>query len=396
MLVSYLAAIIIFLYVVYLILGFDGFEKYHADRYMLLVCIIAILQHYTTFFINLFRVKNLLNHVTFCQSIVVILNFVCVFIFKGETLILALIAGYLVGNLMVVVLAFASGVIPKMKSVSISFPYQLTVLKKGLYLFLYSSCFYFIVISIRTVISQFYSVEEFGLFTFAFSLAQAIFFLLDALVFVIFPKVLSKLSSPLMEEVKMTIAFLREIYITSAHLLVYLALPLFPAILHFFPKYDGALTALNLIALAIIINLNSYGYADLLIARNKEKLLMKLSFSALVLNCISSLVLVKLFHVGFSYVIVATLITYFAYSFSVMYYGERLLNREYWRGYLSFYFPLRLALPFFCALILSITQLVGAYMIIPIILFLSLNVKTLMHIKDSAIKLLFKPEIINL
>ena len=396
LLVSYLAAMIICLYVAYLIFGFDGFDKYHADRYMLWVCIIAILQHYTTFFINLFRVKNLLNHVTFCQSIVVLLNFACVFIFRGETLIIALIAGYVIGNLMAVILAFTSGVMPKIRTVSINWQYQLTILKKGFYLFLYNSCFYFIIISIRTIISGFYAVEEFGMFTFSFSLAHAILLLLEALSFIIFPKVLSKLSSPIIDEVRYTIGFLREIYITSAHFLIYLALPLFPVLFHFFPKYDGALTALNLIALSIIINVNSCGYADLLIARNKEKVLMKLSFIALILNCAIALVLVKLLHVGFSFVIIATLITYFAYSFTVMYYGEKILSREKWKGFIRDYFPIRLAVPYFCALIISVLQLKGMYMAIPLVMFILLNIKTIGHIKDTAVKLLFKPEVVNL
>ena len=253
LLVSYLSAMIICLYVAYLIFGFAGFEKYHTDRYMLWICVIAILQHYTNFFINLFRVKNLLNHVTFCQSIVVILNFVCVFFFKDELLIKALIAGYVIGNMMAVVLAFISGVMPNLRVISINWQYQLDVLKKGFYLFLYNSCFYFIIISIRTIISGFYSVEEFGMFTFSFSLAHAILLLMEALSFIIFPKVLRKLSSSITDEVKHTIVYLREIYITSAHFLIYLALPLFPLLLYFFPKYDGALTALNLIALSIII-----------------------------------------------------------------------------------------------------------------------------------------------
>ena len=395
-LVSYLAAMIVFLYVVYLITGFDGFEKYNAHRYMLWVCIIAILQHYTTFFINLFRVKNLLNHVTICQSIVVFLNFFCVFIFKGETLILALIAGYVIGNLIAVIMAFTSGTLPKLKETSINKTYQGTILKKGIYLFLYNSCFYFIIISIRTIISGYYEVEEFGKFTFSFSLAHAILLLLEALSFVIFPKVLSKLSSPDVIEVRRTISFLREIYITSAHFLVYCALPCFPVLMYFFPKYNDAITTLNLISLSIIINSNSCGYADLLMAKNKEKDLMKLSFFALILNCIIGITLVKVFHVGYSFVIIATLITYFVYSFSVMASGEKLLNRQGRHGFIHDYFPVRLAVPYFSALIISICQLNGWYMLIPLATFIVFNLKTIGHIKDTALKLLFKPDVINL
>lgn len=396
-LIFYLAAIIIILYVCYSIFGFESFEKYHARRYMLWVCIIAILQHFTAFFINLFRVKNLLNHVTICQSIIVFLNFICVFLFEGDLLIFALLAGYLIGNLVAVVLAVSSRVLPQVNSISINCNYQRRILKKGFYLFLYNSCFYFIVISIRTIISGFYAVEEFGMFTFSFSLAHAILLLLEALSFVIFPKILSKLSSPDSNERKRTINFYRETYISSAHFLVYLALPLFPVLLSFFPKYESAITALNLISLSIVINTNSCGYADLLIANNKEKSLMKLSFMALILNCVIALLLVKIYHVQYYYVILATLITYFVYSFSVIVSGEKFITQKARsRTIISEFFPLRLAIPYCCALFLSVLQVKGVYMTIPLALFAFFNFKTMANIKDTVLKLLFKPEVVNL
>lgn len=395
-LVSYLAFVIVFLYVIYSIIGFKGFEKYHAKSYMLWVCIIAILQHYTAFFVNLFRVKNLLSQVTICQSIVVFLNFICVFVFRGEALIFALIAGYVIGNLVALILAFFSGVLPSFSDVTINIRCQERIIKKGLFLFIYNSCFYLIIISIRTIISGYYTVEEFGLFTFSFSLAHAILLLLEALSFVVFPKILSKLSSPSTEERKSTISLYRNIYITSAHLLVYLALPFFPFLMFFFQKYSGAITALNLIALSIVINTNSCGYADLLIANNKEKTLMKLSFFALILNCLLGFVLVKVCQVGYSYVILATLATYFVYSFCVIVLGEKLLNSKDNRRILTEYFPFRLAIPFFCALCISLFQLPGLYYVVPLVLFLLVNVKMFTNIKETLKTLLFKPEIINL
>lgn len=395
-LVSYLAFMIIFLYVIYIINGYKGFEKYHANSYMLWVCIIAILQHYTTFFINLFRVKNQLNQVTICQSIVVVLNFICVFIFKGEALILALIAGYVVGNLVAVILAFFSGALPRFGDVTINLRYQEGIIKKGLFLFIYNSCFYLIIISIRTIISGCYTVEEFGMFTFSFSLAHAILLLLEALSFVVFPKILSKLSSPSIVERKMTISLYRKIYITSAHCLVYFVLPFFPFLLSFFQKYESSITALNLIVLSIVINTNSCGYADLLIANNKEKTLMKLSFFALVLNCILGFILVKVCQVGYSHVIIATLVTYFVYSFCVLVWGERVLNSMDNRKIVTEFFPFRLAIPYCCALCISFFELPGLYFVVPLVLFLVFNFKMIINTKEILKSLLFKPEIINL
>ena len=181
-------------------------------------------------------------------------------------------------------MAFTSKSLPKLSEITISKEFQLVILKKGLYLFLYNSCFYFIIISIRTIISRNYTVEEFGLFTFSYTLSNALMLILDALMFIVFPKVIGKLSSDNSEEVYNTIDTLRMTYITAAHLLIYCAIPCFPLVIYFMPQYSGALMSLNLISLTILIHTNSCGYLELLISRNKEKLAAALSSIALVLN----------------------------------------------------------------------------------------------------------------
>lgn len=394
-LLVYLSLLVVAFYIYYRIFGLESFEKYHADKYVIWICVIGILQYFVQFFINLFRVKNQLNRVTFCQSIIVFLNFACIFFFRGEELIQWLIAGYVVGNIVCVVIAFISGSVPIRTNIIVSFNYQWSIIKKGLFLFLYNSCFYFIIISIRTIISSNYSVEEFGMFTFSFSLAHAILLVLEALSFVIFPKVIGKLSSTIIDEVESTISMLRVSYITSAHLLIYIALPAFPLLLYFLPKYEGAITTLNLIALSILMEINTYGYLELLISRNKEKTAAALSSFALFLNCMIAFLLVFVFNVGFSYVILATMITYFVFSLLVIRMGQSLLKSSTFKHALMSIMPIRLAIPYAVALIISIISY-ETFMLLPLLVFLILNTKVLIQIKDIVIKLMVKPEIVDL
>ena len=394
-LLGYLAIIVVVLYIYYIFAGIESFEKYHADKYIVWICIIAILQYYVQFFMNLFRVKNKLNHVTFCLSIVVFLNFICIFLFKEEQLIAWLVGGYVVGNLLCVVLALASGDIPLFSQIHINFTYQKQILKKGIFLFLYNSCFYFIIISIRTIISDNYSVEEFGLFTFSFTLAHAILLILEAFSFIIFPKVISKLSSKVVEEVESTISLLRTTCITSAHLLIYLALICFPALLYFMPKYGDALTSLNLIALTILMSTSSFSYLELLISRNKEKLMATLSASALVLNCILALLMVKWLHVTFSYVIIATMITYYLYTLSILISGRKSIGKSQQKMALAELMPMRLSIPYLVALVLSVMQL-EAFIWLPAVLFIFFNWKMRECILDIVKKMITKPDVVNL
>lgn len=390
-----LAIFVVFFYLYYLFVGIDSFEKYYADKYIVWICIIAILQYFVQFFMNLFRVKNKLNHVTFCLSIVVFLNFICIFFFKEEQLIAWLVGGYVVGNLLCVVLALTSGDIPLFSQIHINLTYQKQILKKGIFLFLYNSCFYFIIISIRTIISDNYSVEEFGLFTFSFTLAHAILLILEAFSFIIFPKVISKLSSTVLEEVESTISLLRTTYITSAHLLIYLALICFPALLYFMPKYADALTSLNLIALTILMSTSSFSYLELLISRNKERLMAILSASALVINCIMALLMVKWLHVTFSYVIIATMITYYIYTLSIIINGKKCIGNNLLKKDIAELIPLRLFIPYLVAFVLSVIQLEN-FIWVPAVLFVFLNWKMRNYIFDIVKKMIAKPEVVNL
>ena len=130
LLVSYLTLLVVCFYLYYVFVGLNSLEKYHADKYVIWICLIALMQYFVQFFINLFRVKNQLNRVTFCQSIIVFLNFVCIFFFRGDELIQWLVAGYVVGNLFCVLLAVASGSVPTLSRIHFRFSYQEEILKK--------------------------------------------------------------------------------------------------------------------------------------------------------------------------------------------------------------------------------------------------------------------------
>ncbi len=392
---SVLCTFIVFIYILYLFCGGALFDRYHVDKYMLWVCLIAILQYYVEFLTNLFRVKNLLNYVAFCQSIIVFLCLFCVIFSREEKLIQWLVASYVIGNSFCVLLGFISGVIPKYKQVQFSLKCQKEILNKGLYLFLYNSCFYFIIISIRTIISDNYSVEEFGLFSFSYTLAYSIFFIIGALGFVIFPKVIGKLSSNDNKEVKDTISFLRKTYVTSTHFLVYLAIFFFPLLLYFMPQYDGSALSFNLIALTILITTCSYGYLELLISKNRERLMSLLSASALILNIIIGMIIVKYFNVSFSYVIVATLITYIIYSFTVLCFGLLILKDFVWHRALMDYFPLRLFCPYLSALLCTFLMC-EYFMWIPVVLFILLNRREGVELFETIKAIIINPNKVNL
>ena len=391
-----LCLLVLLIYIYYLIFGVELFDKYQINELFIWICIIAALQYYQTFFLQLLRVKNKILSVAFCQSIVVFLNFVCIFFFTGIDLIYTLIAGNVIGLFACLIIAFVKLDIKDYIKIHFSIIIQRVILKKASFLFIYGACFYFIIISIRTIISIFYSVDEFGIFTFSFTVSHAVSLLLEAVTFLITPKILSKLSSVDLSVVCSTIQSYRQIMITSSHLLIYCLIILFPYFLIFFPKYKDAGTSLNLISLSMLMNSNVIGYAEYMIANNKEKILSLLSSSALVINCLLGLYLSAVLNVDFCYVILSTMFAYLVYSFSVTIYVEYFLFGNSIAHIFKNYFPIRLIIPYMLAVLLSFTSFESFLTVVPLLVFLAGNFKQICSLYNPVKEFLRRPEVVNI
>lgn len=395
-LIGYVSIMIVIWGLYEYLIEFKSIEKYHAHNYTILICIIAILQYYVQFFMNLFRVRNMLYHVAFCQSIIVILCFIFVFVFEGEKLINSLVLAYLIGNLICVVLACFTSGIPKLSDIRITKDYQLLILKKGLFLFLYNACFYFIIISIRTIISNNYTVEEFGLFTFSFTVANSVMLTLEALSFVVFPKVLKKLSADDNKAVFSTLEKIRAIYMTSAHFLIYFVLLCFPLLLYFLSDYKSSLMSMHLIALTVLMNSCAYGYTDLLVAHNKEKRCAQISLTALLTNVLLALLFSNVFHFGYQYIIIATMISYLGYSIMAAYYSKEYLEKGSfrWANLYKEVFPIKLMVPFIIALMISLLKF-DYFVFAPLVVFMILNRKDIVEIIKISKTMIKQPNIVD-
>lgn len=392
-LISVLAFVVILIACYYFYFDIGYLQKYDIGHYFYWICIVAILQYYNSLFVNIFRINNRLTEIIINQSLIVVLSFVFSCIFSGDILIELLIAGYIAGNI-ISLFFFLRPKLFSLKIASVSKRYMKDIMNKGFYLFVYNCCFYFIIISIRTIVSYYYAVDDFGYFTFSFTLANAIMLLLDAFSFLIYPKIVSKLSSRNKDEVESTLERVRTDYISFSHGLIYIAILLFPLILFLFPKYSSALQTLNLIALSVLLSTNSFGYATLLIARNKENVASYLSLFALLCNVVLGIGLAKL-GCQYQYIIIATMITYVMFSFTVVAYGKKLLGSLSWKSVLKDFFPLRLFLPFLTAVIIAILH-VSNFLFLPICLYVLLNYKEIVKMRDSIKTVLNNQHIINL
>ena len=368
-------------------------DKYPISVFhCILLCIIAILQYYSTLCSTILRVKNKVNQLALAQSSLVLLNFSVIFFFNGEYLIYILMICQILSFGIFIGLTLKEGLIPNLKLLEYKYDIQKDIIKKGLYLFLYNSCFYFILISIRTIISSNYSIEEFGIFNFSFTLSHAVLLLIEALTVILFPKIIDLLSSDNYEKINSTIETIRVSFVSTSHLLIYTAILFFPLITMIMPEFDGALTSLNLIALAVLMNTNSYGYSSFLIAQNKEKISARISFIALIINVIIAEIMVSIWNVEFSYVVLAVMITYFCFSFMVFVESKKIIGSLNWNKIIKNFFPLKLFIPYIAALIISLLKF-QYLMFVPIVTFIVLNYSDINRIVKIGNQLIKNPNI---
>ena len=106
-------------YLYYKIFGIVSFERYHVDKFIIWICIVGMLQYFNTIFTVIVRIKNKLRLLAFMQSLTILLNFVVIWIFTGETLITVLVANNVISNLISAYLAYRHGCFPKLSNVHI-------------------------------------------------------------------------------------------------------------------------------------------------------------------------------------------------------------------------------------------------------------------------------------
>ncbi len=390
-----LSVIAILFFTINEVFNFNLGSRYEFSTYSPIVVSIGILIYFNQLFNHVFRVYGKLFEIAFSQTIFPVLMMFAIIFFRNDELLWALLAA----NFLAFFSSFLLYIIRfpiKIKPIFIFHLFKVIQIK-GWFLFIFNTSFYFIVISTRSLVSGFYSVEEFGYFTFAFSLANVMLLLLQAFSYLITPKILNRFASADNSQNIELLVKLRDAYVTSSHLLIHIAILIFPFFIALFPKYSSSLEVFKLIALSIVLYTNSFGYSGLLIAKGYEKKLAVIAFSALTINIICALVLIKIFQVPFTLVILATMMSYFIYVLMLGYLGRKMLKlKTTVFAILNDIYPLRLLIPYLLSLGLIVFSVPNSYFMLPLLVFLILNFKTLLKLKRIVKSIIINPNFINI
>ena len=370
-------------------------KKYDFDKYIIFVLLVGILGYFNDLLSNIFRVHGYILEIAINQSIFPILCLFATFIFEGKSLIMAMMT--------VNILSFSFSLLLFIyrSPVNLKPMWDLSLFKtiqhKGLYLFVYNTSFYLIAISTRSFISYYYSVIEFGLYTFAFSLANAIMLFLGSLSYLIFPKILHRLASNSDDDNSDLLIKLRDSFIAISHLIILVSLLLYPVFILLLPQYQDSTLAFSLVALAVGLYSNAFGYSSLLIAKNKEKKLSRFSCYALSINLVVCYLISNTWSLSFAWISIATMTSYFVFIVLITFEGRKAIGQDNTiLLVLSDAFPVRIIIPFSMSLCIVSFAVNNVYNILPVLLFVLLNYKCLKSSVNISKEILLRPSVIDI
>lgn len=377
------------------ILHWEIGAKYQFSKYGPIIMLAVVLNYFIPAFLGLLRIYGEILTIAIVQSLQPICVFLVLHFWKEEELLNVLTWTFLCSYSITVILCLFK--MPVKIQFRIDSALIRPLLRKALFLFLYSASFYFILLSTKGLISANFSVEQFGYFTFAFALGNAILLLFKSFTFLIFPKVINRLAHTEGIEAMQVVNIARVDYVTLAHIVGHLAILLFPFFIFLFPQYTDTRTVFNLIALSLIVYTHCFGYQELLIAKGRDRTLGMIAFISVVVNVVIALFLIHIAQVSFDYVILSTMFAYIVFLTMLINESRQLLKLEKsFRTVVDAIFPFRLLLSFIVSIVFSIMGAAVWCYSIPLILFIIMNLRYLLNLKNTFIKVLNNPKITDI
>jgi len=287
-------------------------EKYELERFFLFTLVIFSSGYFIALFSNVLRVYNQLIPISLVQSFLPLGTLASLLFFNGEHLLQSILWFYALSNIIaLLILIFRM-------PFAVKFNLDIRLLKRvlglALPLFFYNASFYFIFISVRSLVSKYYTIEEFGFFTFTFSIANIIVLITDSLSFLIWPKLLNRFNVLAKEESMKLLVRVRQAFLTFSHLGFYCSLICYPILIRFMPGYEGTYKSFLTAVISVVLLANSFGFQSLIIAKRGERYLAIVSFVLLIMCFVLSLVLISIFKIELAYAILGTAFSYFIFN----------------------------------------------------------------------------------
>jgi O-antigen/teichoic acid export membrane protein len=304
--------------------GVELFPKYGFTPYLMPVIAISCLNYFNIVFLNICRAYSQFAPISIFQTLLQLLQLPVMFMFRDVVLLWALLVVMAVAHLVSLVLFIRR--LPLKLNLKPDAAIIKGLYSRGIVLISYAITFYVLLLSTRSLVGYFYPVESMGLFTFAANIASALIVGLSSLEFVLFPKMINRLSFEITDKLLQTFRDIRFIYISIAFIVVLIGVIFYPVILIFFGEYRKTSTVFTFLAFCQVIISAGFGYAALIISRQKEIYLVYHGLVALVINLLLSVGARTIFNVSFEWMAFFLIFAFVYYDYQVIRIGRRLMG----------------------------------------------------------------------
>lgn len=364
--------------------SFNLFPKYNFNEYYFLIIVTTIIQHINNLYVNVFRIENKIKEINLFFLIVPISQLIVIILFKDRTLFYILFYAVIIGNFISLLIFLKSRPIEIKKIKFFKFSMARKILGRGFFLLVYNLTFYGIILTARTLVSHYFSIESFGLFNFSNTISNAIFLLLGSLNFLFYPKLINSISKKTNQELVVFIEKIRMFYLTLTMFIVLISIIFAPILFYFLPQYKDSIFSLQILILAQLIINNSFGYSTLLIQRSKEFLMTIFATISIIIVILASIIGIK-YSYRLETVAFAVVLGVIVYNLLIVYLGSKSIG--IYRGLLHMIietFNYKLFSPIILFIFLSVFFNTYYFNIsITVILYLILNIKELREIKTT-------------
>lgn len=385
---------LIVLALIYLLTGANLFYKYDIGSLFYGILFIGAFQYVNNTLMNVFRAENKLFVVALYQSAVPMTVFTIAIFAPLDKLITTLVIGYIVAHFISSIIFLIYG--RNYWGGKPSFECAKYIFNKGFFLFVYNAGFYLILTTNSSLVSWRYSVGQYGIYSFSYTLGHSILLLLEAFIFIVFPKVIDKFYSGDNATINKTITAVRANYIVLSHGLMYVAFIFFPLLIKIFPRFSEQTTTLYLMMLAIILSVNAFGYNTYLIAQNKEKTCACISTCTLLINCIIGYSLCRYIVVPYYMMTISIMISYLFFAYACSWFAHKNMKKKSTLiSFINSIMPLSLLCPFI--LTVFIVMINKPYlMLFPLFIFIIMNKRELLEIISTIKAIINKPNIVDI
>jgi O-antigen/teichoic acid export membrane protein len=307
--------------------GYPLFEKFNFNDYVLSICAIVSLYNLQQLFTNIYRVYGKLTHIAGTELISAIVPLVTVLIFKDSPELINLLLGSLILSGLISNLIFLFNM-PCKVIFRINNYQSRRLIAMGIPLLIYNFSHQLITTSGRTLVSNFYSLEDMGYYSFSNNITTGVMLGLNAVSWVFFPNILSRTHADIPnDEVFRVVEKIKDLYNISVFLVVFIVILISPLLFTFLPQFRQSLSSLNILLLAQAVLSASYGYNCVAIARKQQMKVAGISGISAVFVVASSW-LIGTLKGGISWIAVAVLAGAFLYTFLQANLGTRLIDRK--------------------------------------------------------------------